>query len=34
MVITTEDLDDVAGEFGIPKAELEDAVRVASRGAA
>ena len=29
-----EDLDDIAGEFGIPKAELEDAVRVASRRAA
>jgi len=29
-----EDLEDVAGEFGIPKAELEDALRVASRRAA
>jgi len=29
-----EDLDDVAGEFGIPRPELEDAVRVASRRAA
>jgi uncharacterized protein (DUF433 family) len=29
-----EDLDDIAGEFGIPRAELEDAVRVASRRAA
>jgi uncharacterized protein (DUF433 family) len=29
-----EDLDSLAGEFGIPGAELEDAVRVASRRAA
>jgi uncharacterized protein (DUF433 family) len=29
-----EDLDDVAAEFGIGKADLEDAVRVASRRAA
>jgi len=28
-----EDLDDVADDFGIPKADLEDAVRVASRRA-
>jgi hypothetical protein len=29
-----EDLDDVAWEFGIPRPELEDAVRVESRRAA
>jgi uncharacterized protein (DUF433 family) len=29
-----EDLDEVAAEFGVPRAELEDVVRVASRRAA
>ena len=29
-----EDLDAVAAEYGVPRAELEDAVRVASRRAA